>query len=284
MAQRTIFYVRTMQNKQIFLVICLLFVCACGPLPQVPVEERSVLTEREQIDKYGGQLIRFAQPGDTMHSIAFIAGLDVNKLALWNEITDTSKLKVGQRIRLTKPIGFVAPKPQPKVVVKSKAEPKIVAVDIPKSTQPATSAQANTTVSKTAPKTPGAIAPRKIISWSWPSAGKVIRRFGLANGQQGIDIQSVKGRAVLASNAGEVVYVGNSLKGYGNLIIVKHNEVFLSAYAHNDKILVKEGQRISKQQAIGAIGINNRREAALHFQIRKNGRPVDPLAYLPKKG
>ena len=287
MAEPIIFCAKMRHIKRAAWIACLLFVSACAPLPQVPVEERAVLTEREQIDEFGGQLIRFVQPGDTMHSIAFIAGLDVNKVALWNGISDTSKLQVGQRVRLTKPIGFVAPKPitKPEVVAeptkpvaKPALDPPLTAQDMP------TELPVKTPDVKTpSSRAPANKAPTNITSWFWPSPGKVIRSFDLGRGQQGVDIQATKGRAVVASNPGEVVYVGNSLKGYGKLIIIKHNDTFLSAYAHNDKVLVKEGQKIVARQTIGAIGINNRREAALHFQIRKNGRPVDPLAYLPKK-
>ncbi len=268
-----------MRNKLLLVSVCLLALVACAPLPSVPVEERSVLTERQQIDEFGGQLIRIAQPGDTLHSIAFIAGLDVNKVAAWNDIKDTSKLQIGQRIRLTQPIGFVAVKPKPQAKASPKANTKLGAKT--GETRERNDERVLSTPSsvKVADNKPGSTK----LGWLWPSPGKVIRQFALAKGQQGIDIQSTKGRAVRASSAGNVVYVGSSLKGYGNLIIVKHNETFLSAYAHNDKILVKEGQRVARQQVIGAVGINNRREPALHFQIRKNGRPVNPLSYLPNR-
>jgi lipoprotein NlpD len=108
----------------------------------------------------------------------------------------------------------------------------------------------------------------------------VIRRFSPSSTQQGIDILGTQGQAVTASAPGEVVYVGNSLKGYGNLVIIKHNDNFLSAYAHNQKIIVSEGQKISARQVIGSVGVNNRRESALHFQIRRKGKPVNPLSYL----
>ena len=124
-------------------------------------------------------------------------------------------------------------------------------------------------------------APSLRPKWIWPVDGKLIRRFSPSSTQQGVDIAATKGKPVVAAAAGEVVYVGNSLKGYGNLIIVKHNENFLSAYAHNRNILVKEGQRVTDRQHIGSVGINNRRESALHFQIRRNGKPVNPLQYLP---
>jgi lipoprotein NlpD len=118
------------------------------------------------------------------------------------------------------------------------------------------------------------------VNWSWPFDGKVIRRFTPSSTQQGIDILGKIGQAVMASAPGEVVYVGNSLKGYGNLVIIKHNDNFLSAYAHNQKIVVSEGQKVSHKHIIGSVGSNNRREKALHFQIRRKGKPVNPLSYL----
>jgi len=120
------------------------------------------------------------------------------------------------------------------------------------------------------------------LNWHWPTKGHLIAGFSIAKGKQGIDIQAPNGEPVLASASGEVVYVGNSLKGYGNLVIIKHNQSYLSAYAHNSSILVSEGQRIASRQKIGTVGLNKQRVNALHFQIRKNGKPVNPINYLPK--
>ena len=119
--------------------------------------------------------------------------------------------------------------------------------------------------------------------WQWLVTGRVIDSFLPAKGQQGIAILGVLNKSVVAAKSGEVVYVGNALKGYGNLIIIKHSEHFLSAYAHNSKILVSEGRMLSKGQAIGAVGYDNERRSALHFQIRINGKPVNPRNYLPDR-
>ena len=109
----------------------------------------------------------------------------------------------------------------------------------------------------------------------------MVGRFDLGQGQQGVDILGSLGQPVVATSAGEVVYVGSGLKGYGNLVIIKHSEQYLSAYAHNQEILVKEGQQLLARHKIGAIGVDNKGRNALHFQIRKDGKPVNPLAYLP---
>ena len=110
--------------------------------------------------------------------------------------------------------------------------------------------------------------------------GRVIKKFALKQGQQGIDIQSTQGASVVATHAGEVVYAGNGLPGYGNLVIVKHSERFLSAYAHNKNIFVSEGEQVKSRQKIGSIGANKTGNAVLHFQVREYGKPVDPLRYL----
>jgi len=271
--------------KRIFLnLVCgslVLLLGACAPPPKVAVEERDVITVRQETERMGGQLIRIAQPGDTLHSIAFASGLDVNKVATWNGIDDTSKLNVGQRVRLTEPIGFkyrkpqAGPNPKTKVERKPKPQPELAGTGAVTPSEPTTSSPTPrpNNVPKPIPKS---------LGWHWPTQGKVVRQFSLVQGRQGIDIQAVRGQTVMASDNGEVVYVGNSLKGYGNLIIVKHTEQYLSAYAYNENIFVREGQRVKARQKIGSVGVNNRRKNALHFQIRKNGKPVNPLLYLPK--
>ena len=246
------------------------FFAACSPKAEIPVEERVVVSERLEAERIGGKLIRFVQPGDTLYSIAFANNLNVNELAQWNNITDTGKLNIGQRLRLTKPIGF-KPKKTVRVVSntavdKSSKERKPPTTDVElESSQPKISESAF-----------------RDNRWHWPVRGKIIERFLLAKGQQGISIQGELATPVFSTRAGEVVYVGNALKGYGNLIIIKHSEHFLSAYAHNQKIFVVEGQKVKLKHRIGSIGLDNKRRNALHFQIRKDGKPVNPLSYLPK--
>lgn len=292
----------------------LILLTACAPLTKVPIEERAVITVRQQSERMGGQLIRIVQSGDTVYSIAFESNLDVNELAAWNGISDTRRLRVGQRIRLTRPFGFVAkpiaeakPVAETKPIAKadpsitkpqSKATKRVVSIPakVPSKSMPDSDlANSRPSVSKPITLSESASSNSKVasnasdsnlasnvagVSWSWPVYGKVIRRFSPSSTQQGIDILGKDGQAVMASATGEVVYVGNSLKGYGNLIIIKHDGNFLSAYAHNQKVLVKEGQKIAPRQIIGAVGSNNRRETALHFQIRRKGKPVNPLSYL----
>ena len=311
-----------LKTKGLFALIAVLLLPACSPPKKAVVEEREVFTVRQQSEVIGGQLVRIVQSGDTLYSIAFASQLDVNQLAAWNRISDSRRLHVGERIRLTKPVGFVE---KPRAVNVNSKQVVLAESGVTREAEHATNGviksvplveplanrepsanrqpsvkSASTTkqsgaqkIAKTQAVTrkpvpsqetvkSTAVKTNKKLTWVWPARGKVIRRFSSSSTQQGIDIQVAGSKQlVVASADGEVVYVGNSLKGYGNLVIVKHNDQFLSAYAHNDKIYVSEGQKIQQRQNIGSVGINNRRERALHFQVRRNGKSVDPLKYLP---
>ena len=120
------------------------------------------------------------------------------------------------------------------------------------------------------------------VTWVWPGSGKVIGSFNDAS-NKGVDIGGNVGDPVVAAGAGRVVYVGSGVRGYGNLVIIKHNSSFISAYAHNSEVFVKEGQSVQKGQKIAALGSSDAERAKLHFEIRRQGRPVDPLKYLPSR-
>jgi lipoprotein NlpD len=119
------------------------------------------------------------------------------------------------------------------------------------------------------------------LSWSWPAKGKVIAGFSESANLKGIDIAGSMGEPVVASAPGKVVYAGSGLRGYGKLIIIKHNKTYLSAYAHNREILVKEGQQVAKGQKIAEMGNSDADQVKLHFEIRRLGKPMDPARYLP---
>jgi lipoprotein NlpD len=121
------------------------------------------------------------------------------------------------------------------------------------------------------------------VDWAWPAQGKVLGGFGEAGGTKGIDIAGTAGQPVYAAAAGKVVYSGSGLRGYGKLVIIKHNKTYLSAYAHNNQILVKEGQEVTKGQKIADMGNTDADQVKLHFEIRKLGKPVDPTKYLSEK-
>jgi len=266
--------------------ILILFVSACAPANRAVVVERKVTGVKQETDKIGGAVIRIVQQGDTLYAIAFAHGLDARDLAAWNGLPPNNRIQVGQKLRLTKPLNFVV---KSNVAKKQVIRKSPVAIDLGTKETGTTSAKGNAKSSNQRPNSdvinkPVPVPKRSVATaWQWPVKGSLIRRFALNRGQQGIDIQGALGQSVIAGAAGEIVYVGNGLKGYGNLIIIKHDDEFLSAYAHNQAVFVKEGAQVKQASVIGSIGTNQRGEPALQFQIRKRGLPVNPLSYLPSK-
>lgn len=268
-------------SKQIaVLALAMLMLMGCSPPRKVAVEERKTVDWRQGMEELGGTHIRIVQPGDTLYAIAFANRLDPQQLAAWNKIGDTNKLAVGRRLRLTKPLGFVMPKETRAAPTKRLPAADRVANKPPKPKQKPAAAHRSARSGATA--NPTVVAAATAIPWRWPTAGSVVRSFAIASGQQGIDIQGQRGQPVIATGAGEVVYVGNGLRGYGNLVILKHSDQYISAYAHNLETFVQEGQWVNDGVRIAALGQNQRGQDALHFQIRKNGVPVDPLRFLQK--
>ena len=252
-------------NKSWCFACIVLLHAACSSRPVVPVVERKVVTVPEQTEQIGGSLVRVVQPGDTLYSIAFSAGVSVNELVAWNGLNHNYQIHVGQKLRLTKPRGFVprysAPKQTPVVVSKNNNHRAQKSVNAP----------IQRTANTTAPV------------WGWPTKGKIIRNFYPSIGRKGIDILGNNGQSIVAASDGTVVYVGNGLRGYGNLIIIKHSQNFLSAYANNKSILVSQGDSVRLGNRIAEMGKNESGQYALHFQIRKNGKPIDPKPFLLKK-
>ena len=276
---------------QVTFLIIVLMLSACAPVTPAVVEERIVTGVKQETDAIGGAVIRFAQPGDTLYAIAFDNGLDARDLAAWNGLSLDNRINVGQKLRLTKPLNFVAKAPPSRAPVTAPSDipvnvPTNPSANIPLDNSQTVGGRTGNPVQAARPiasnRAVGQPVPQSVAQWQWPIAGKLLRGFELSNGQQGIDIEGVPGQSVMASAAGEVVYAGNGLKGYGNLIIIKHDEEFLSAYAHNEAVFVKEGERVKQASIIASMGTNQRGEPALQFQIRKRGSPVDPLSYLPR--
>jgi lipoprotein NlpD len=151
--------------------------------------------------------------------------------------------------------------------------------------EPAAEAAATVVAAATTAKT-AVVKPRPVddeapLEWGIPTSGKVVAGFSESDNRKGVDIVGQRGQPVVASAAGKVVYSGSGLRGYGKLIIIKHNKTYLSAYAHNDQILVKEGQSVTKGQKIAEMGNTDASQVELHFEIRRLGKPVDPAQYLP---
>lgn len=219
------------------------------------------------------------QKNDTLYAIAWRYGRDVRELADANRISAPFTVRPGQVIRLDlkgKPgaaRSAVAKTPPAQSPTRQSASAKAAKAPAP-------------TVRPTAPKSNKQLqsSDRSVadINWRWPFVGPVIAKYstsGVIN--KGIDIAGEAGDPIRAAAGGEVVYAGNGLLGYGELIIVNHNERFLSAYAHNRRILVKEGQKINQGQTIAELGASGTNRNKLHFEIRKDGNPVDPMQYLP---
>jgi len=194
--------------------------------------------------------------GDTLYSISWRYGLDYKKVAKINRIPPPYNIYIGQKL------SFKSAK------IKSTAT----------KTKTTTSQK---TGKKAAIKTSYS---NKALAWRWPTKGKVISTYSKsAAGRKGINIAGKSGQTVQAAAAGKVVYSGNGLSRYGNLLILKHNDVYLSAYAHNKKLLVKEGQSVKAGQKIATLGRSGTQRDQLHFEIRRNGKPIDPMRFLPKK-
>ena len=211
--------------------------------------------------------------GDTLYGIAFRNGIDVRDLASWNGIGPPYTIYPGQRLRLY-PKGSVASVPPRS---STGAKPPVASTTRPTTTQP---------VRPTVSTPPPVVAPPATspIAWTWPASGDLLSRY--VSGEptkQGIDIGGSGGAPVRAAGDGVVVYSGAGLVGYGELIIVKHNDSWLSAYGHNRARLVNEGQIVKGGQQIAEMGRSGAARDMLHFEIRYNGKPVDPLTYLPKR-
>jgi len=246
------------------------------------------------------------QPGENLFRIALSHGLKYKVLASWNNLADDN-IQAGQVLRLTPPLSDqaqvsaapVAQSTGSRSSVVLKAYPKAIKLPYTASAQHAIAAQSEEPVSpdtvsghtdssagtaKAATPAPSMDAAPKTstgddnVSWAWPVNGKVLR--GYSDSNKGIDIGGRMGQAILAAGDGKVVYSGNGLRGYGKLIIIKHNKSFLSAYAHNSQLLVKEGQTVKKGQKIAEMGNSDADQVKLHFEIRRFGKPIDPMQYL----
>jgi len=195
--------------------------------------------------------------GDTLYSIAWRHGLDYRQLAEWNGIGPTYLIRPGQVLRLTPPAGGRT------------------AARLPASAKHREGAAGQ--ASESAP-----LAAR--VDWAWPTHGGSVQRVERPNGGFGLTISGRAGQEILAAGPGRVVYTGAGLLGYGQLVIIKHNQVYLSAYGHTASVLVREGADVGRGQRIATMGNGPGPKPALYFEIRVNGRPTDPLQLLPPRG
>lgn len=288
----------------------LLVVSSCSARTYAPVKERGTAAPQPDAP------YREVRAGDTLYSIAWDAGRDYRELAAWNDITPPYVIHAGQRLRLQPPTTGATPPAQAGSHTVAKGEtlygiarsrglryqelaqwndiapPYTVfpgqrlrltpAATLAKSPPPAPVGQGATASSR--PAIASLPAEREgTPTWTWPTDGTIIAQYALAGPNKGIDIAGKAGQPIHAAAAGEVVYEGSGLRGYGQLIIVKHNAEFLSAYAHCAATYVREGSVIRAGQKIAEMGSTGTDRTKLHFEIRRRGIPVDPLEFLPKK-
>ena len=252
-----------------------LLVSACGSAHVVRAPgARASAPVKVSKPKYGATAI--VKRGDTLYRIATDNGISALDLALWNGVRPPYTIYPGQRLRLYPGGGSAT----------AAARPPVARVPAPRTG----------TASATAPVRSGASAPvspppvvattpaNTPFAWRWPVDGQLVGRFAAGEPtRQGIDVAGAAGAPVLAAADGVVVYSGSGLVGYGELVIVKHNEQWLSAYGHNRARLVNEGQLVKAGQQIAEMGHSGAARDMLHFEIRYNGKPVDPLQYLPRQ-
>lgn len=225
-----------------------------------PVSVSSSRTERRGTSHTQHTVTR----GDTLYSIAWRYGYDYKTLASWNRIKSPFTIYPGQVIKLG-PAPRSRPQQAPPGLKKQPAKP-VAATR--KSTPPVKTASATG-------------AGTGAVRWQWPARGKLLKS-STPTAKKGISIAGRAGQKIVAAATGKVVYSGSGLRGYGNLIIIKHNDIYLSAYAHNRDMVVKEGDTVRAGQQISTMGVDGKGAPTLHFEIRKNGKPIDPLGQLPR--
>ena len=286
---------------------------------QAPIVERPVgsstakarpapaRTEEPRQDAKGTYTVR---RGDTLLRIAFDHGQSYRDLVTWNNLADPDDIKVGQVLRVvperaagtavvTQPVPM-PPDSRPSVPRKTtpRADKKTVGEDTAEAPRSDKAGERAETVAAAAATTPAAAAAvaangsrvgttvtaldDEKLSWMWPSDGRIIATFDEGK-NKGIDIAGRAGQQVMAAGAGKVMYAGSGIRGYGNLVIVKHSNSLLSAYAHNRAIVVKEGDNVAKGQVIAEMGDSDAETVKLHFEIRQQGKPVDPSRFLPSR-
>ena len=295
-------------------LMLLVYGCASNRTP-APVSERTPSAVRPSVAPAPKTAVREPDPrpeyysvkkGDTLYTIALDHGLDYKELAEWNSIDNPNVIQLGQQLRLRTPASAAVTAPlraTPSVEGRPvtaggaptaagaiagsepvKSQPK--AVKLPYSEQ-ALAALAGAQAKPVAPAA-GKVEPSAAsedddekVDWGWPAGGKLLSTFNEATNLKGIGIAGRAGQPVIASAPGKVLYSGDGIRGYGKLVIIKHNKVFLSVYAHNSQLLVKEGQTIARGQKIAEMGNTDSDTVKLHFEIRRFGKPVDPLRLLP---
>lgn len=242
-------------------------------------------TRAPVVDMTGGQPAPAAQPGgsyvvkpgDTLYKIARANNVDIENVKRWNNLSDPNQISVGQVLKMS---GSASGSAQTAPVTGTKTQPR--PLDQPETLPPPTT---ETTTPPPAPpvetKPATRAADAAVINWAWPASGQIVQGFNSST--KGIDIVGALGDPVTAAADGLVKYSGNGVRGLGNLIIVEHQNGFITAYAHNRAVLVKTGQTVKRGAKIAELGQSDTTSPRLHFEIRRQGQPVDPMQYLPAK-
>lgn len=304
--------------RRLSVVLPPLFLAGCFTQPPAPSVDRAPSAQSRTAPASApapaGPGFYTVKKGDTLYRIALEHGQDYKDIAGWNSLTNPNDIKEGQTLRVSPPGGSeqggmisrpistasaVEARPLDKAPAGAaseglKREPK--ANKEPYSDEayarlnrsgevPARPVETKVEAkpeAKPEPSPAAAAVAGDEVGWTWPASGKVLAPYSESS-NRGLDIAGKAGDPVLAAGDGKVVYAGNGLRGYGQLVIVKHNNTYLSAYAHNQKILVKEGQQVGKGQKIAEMGSTDSDSVKLHFEIRRQGKPIDPSSYLPKR-
>ncbi|MEO5736403.1 MAG: peptidoglycan DD-metalloendopeptidase family protein [Variovorax sp.] len=291
----------------ISLVLTLVIAGCASPRSPAPVEDRGTMAKAPApalpgvspmtvdsqgrplagIENYGKPGYYAVRPGDTIRRIGTETGQRWQDIARWNNLDNPDQIEVGQVLRVVAPMGATGvAATAPATVPGTTDAAGVTTRPVTQSTvAPATGATGATvkppvTTSSVAPA--AAASGDEDVGWIWPAQGNLIAGFDEAK-NKGLDIGGKAGEPVLASADGRVVYAGAGLRGYGNLIILKHNNTYLTAYAHNQTLLVKEDQSVQKGQKIAEMGNSDADRVKLHFEIRRQGKPVDPARYLPAR-
>jgi lipoprotein NlpD len=250
----------------VFAMLALLGACARTTVVRTPPRGKPAVSHPASPPKRGATVP--VRKGDTLYRIATTHGVSPLDLAMWNRIPPPYTIYPGQRLRLSAPDprrNESRPRTEPPRVVGTVTKPPVATPPKPQPPAPAP-------------------APEAAFDWRWPADGTIVGRFAAGDPtRQGVDIAGKSGAPVRAAADGVVVYSGAGLVGYGELIIVKHSEQWLSAYGHNRARLVNEGQRVKAGEQIAEMGRSGASRDMLHFEVRYNGKPQDPLLALPKR-
>jgi len=277
-----------------WLAVAFVALAGCAQTNRAPVEDRTSIMAPPSDTAAAGSAAApppnanrpgfyTVQPKDTLYRIALESGQSWKDLKRWNELEDENHIAIGQVLRVVPPVGE-------NVVIAADTGVEVTPVTVPTATpsnpsaKPATpppSANASAPPASAAP-TPPVQAGSGKSKFIWPANGKLIARFNEAS-NKGVDIEGKEGDPVRAAAAGKVVYAGSDLRGYGNLIILQHDSTHLTAYAHNKKLLVKEDKMVKQGEQIAEMGRTDADRVKLHFELRRQGKPIDPLPLLPTR-